>query len=309
MPDAGSTAPDVSLLGAALAPTLVTSSTSRVVGLAARQKNFRLRFADSREAAFIYAVSAAGVAYSVTRACSRGELTDCSCDNRVRARRPNNWQWGGCSEVSTHEDSFTYLPYVSLLLISLPHRDTTCTSRKCHALPRTYYLDLSMWRCVREISCQDCDGSYVGQTRRRLITRLNEYYIDINKKSKTPPVMSMRKLEHNDEFDSDDVEILNREPSYCKRLTSEMLYIKRQSYGLNKQSDTEHLYQTVIYLYWIYFSTTWIISSLLPLFSNGPWPLCFWQSPTLFITICCLAYTRFLLRKNFLDFGIFHIFN
>ncbi|EGI59756.1 Protein Wnt-4 [Acromyrmex echinatior] len=53
---------------------------------------------NSREAAFIYAVSSAGVAYSVTRACSRGELTDCSCDNRVRARRPNNWQWGGCSE-------------------------------------------------------------------------------------------------------------------------------------------------------------------------------------------------------------------
>ncbi|XP_076170560.1 protein Wnt-4 isoform X4 [Ptiloglossa arizonensis] len=53
---------------------------------------------NSREAAFVYAISAAGVAYSVTRACSRGELTDCSCDNRVRTRRPNNWQWGGCSE-------------------------------------------------------------------------------------------------------------------------------------------------------------------------------------------------------------------
>ncbi|KAF7995507.1 hypothetical protein HCN44_006614 [Aphidius gifuensis] len=53
---------------------------------------------NSREAAFVYAISAAGVAFSVTRACSRGELTDCSCDNRVRARHPNNWQWGGCSE-------------------------------------------------------------------------------------------------------------------------------------------------------------------------------------------------------------------
>ncbi|XP_011698397.1 PREDICTED: protein Wnt-4a-like [Wasmannia auropunctata] len=55
---------------------------------------------NSREAAFIYAVSAAGVAYSVTRACSRGELTDCSCDNRVRTRHQNNWQWGGCSETN-----------------------------------------------------------------------------------------------------------------------------------------------------------------------------------------------------------------
>uniref|UniRef100_A0ABD2WR95 Protein Wnt n=1 Tax=Trichogramma kaykai TaxID=54128 RepID=A0ABD2WR95_9HYME len=55
--------------------------------------------ANSREAAFVYAISAAGVAYSVTRACSRGELTDCSCDNRVRSRqRSSNWQWGGCSE-------------------------------------------------------------------------------------------------------------------------------------------------------------------------------------------------------------------
>ncbi|KAH0560487.1 hypothetical protein KQX54_005184 [Cotesia glomerata] len=53
---------------------------------------------NSREAAFVYAISAAGVAFSITRACSRGELTDCSCDNRVRARHPNNWQWGGCSE-------------------------------------------------------------------------------------------------------------------------------------------------------------------------------------------------------------------
>lgn len=63
-------------------------------------------FADSREAAFVYAISAAGIAYSVTRACSRGELTDCSCDNRIRTRRPNNWQWGGCSEVSISHYSY-----------------------------------------------------------------------------------------------------------------------------------------------------------------------------------------------------------
>lgn len=59
-------------------------------------------FAESRETAFVYAISSAGVAYAVTRACSRGELTECSCDNRVRLRKPRkNWQWGSCSEVST----------------------------------------------------------------------------------------------------------------------------------------------------------------------------------------------------------------
>lgn len=58
-------------------------------------------FAESREAAYVHAVSAAGIAYTVTRACSRGELNECSCDSRVRSRKPKGkWQWGGCSEVS-----------------------------------------------------------------------------------------------------------------------------------------------------------------------------------------------------------------
>jgi hypothetical protein len=57
--------------------------------------------AESREAAYVHAVSAAGIAYTVTRACSRGELNECSCDSRVRSRKPKGkWQWGGCSEVS-----------------------------------------------------------------------------------------------------------------------------------------------------------------------------------------------------------------
>ena len=42
----------------------------------------------------MYAISAAGVAYSVTRACSRGELTECGCDERIR-QRPTRGRYGG----------------------------------------------------------------------------------------------------------------------------------------------------------------------------------------------------------------------
>lgn len=53
----------------------------------------------SREKAYVYAVSAAGVAYSITRACSKGELAECGCDNAIRQRKPRGaWQWGGCSD-------------------------------------------------------------------------------------------------------------------------------------------------------------------------------------------------------------------
>ncbi|KAH9369887.1 hypothetical protein HPB48_013892 [Haemaphysalis longicornis] len=53
----------------------------------------------SREKAYVYGVSAAGVAYSITRACSKGELNECGCDSAIRQRKPRgSWEWGGCSD-------------------------------------------------------------------------------------------------------------------------------------------------------------------------------------------------------------------
>ncbi|XP_069682106.1 protein Wnt-7b isoform X2 [Periplaneta americana] len=63
----------------------------------------------SREAAFTYAISSAGVAYSVTAACSRGNISDCGCDPSHKARKelaPAGWKWGGCSADVGHGMKF-----------------------------------------------------------------------------------------------------------------------------------------------------------------------------------------------------------
>ncbi|KAG5345373.1 NU5M oxidoreductase, partial [Acromyrmex heyeri] len=50
----------------------------------------------------------------------------------------------------------------------------------------------------------------------------------------------------NHNFDWSNVKILDKKPSYKKRLTSEMVHIKKQSQGLNKQSESDSLHESYL---------------------------------------------------------------
>ncbi|XP_050530431.1 protein Wnt-16-like isoform X2 [Daktulosphaira vitifoliae] len=53
----------------------------------------------SKETAFIYAITSAGVVFSITNACSLGRFTECSCDSMQHGQTtPEGWKWGGCSD-------------------------------------------------------------------------------------------------------------------------------------------------------------------------------------------------------------------
>ena len=46
----------------------------------------------TREMAFVHAISSAGVAHALTRACSSGELENCGCDRSLRGMSPEGFQ-------------------------------------------------------------------------------------------------------------------------------------------------------------------------------------------------------------------------
>lgn len=71
----------------------------------------------TKESAFIQGLSSAAITHTITKACSSGNMTMCSCD-KLSARRkkreeanvepwPYDWEWGGCSDNIKHGVKFS----------------------------------------------------------------------------------------------------------------------------------------------------------------------------------------------------------
>jgi len=104
---------------------------------------------------------------------------------------------------------------------------------------------------IYKIDCSNCDASYVGQTKRQLRTRIKEHKSDIYKKSGPPSVISLHRLDFQHEFNWDNIKILDREPSFYKRLIAEMIHIKKQSHSTNNR--TRNSSRILTFLFSIFF--------------------------------------------------------
>ena len=56
-------------------------------------------FTGFKESSFLYAISSASLVHTFARACSRGAIDRCTCDESKNHRRNRlAWQWGGCGD-------------------------------------------------------------------------------------------------------------------------------------------------------------------------------------------------------------------
>ncbi|CAF1069126.1 unnamed protein product [Adineta ricciae] len=54
---------------------------------------------ETKESAYIHALTSAGIAYAITKACSSGQLRSCGCDmTTIDQDRNNSMRWMGCSD-------------------------------------------------------------------------------------------------------------------------------------------------------------------------------------------------------------------
>ncbi|KYN29422.1 hypothetical protein ALC57_01134, partial [Trachymyrmex cornetzi] len=92
-----------------------------------------------------------------------------------------------------------------------------------------------------KILCKSCDASYVGQTCRQLKSRITECKNHIQWNTSARNVIMEHRLQEGHDFDWNNIVILDEEPHYRKRFISEMIFIRRQTHGLNLQMDMEGL--------------------------------------------------------------------
>lgn len=159
------------------------------------------------------------------------------------------------NESPEHHDFFNipYVPTISErfkpaihdLQIKLSYTGMNKLHKFIHAHKDTLPKEDLRSNVVLQIFCKDCDASYVGQTR-RLKTRIAEHRNHINRRTTRHSVITDHRL-NNHEFVWDNVEILDEENTYGKRLMSEMIFIKRQTNSLNLQSDTKSLHTSSVY--------------------------------------------------------------
>ncbi|KYN16156.1 hypothetical protein ALC57_11588 [Trachymyrmex cornetzi] len=88
--------------------------------------------------------------------------------------------------------------------------------------------NMSKKNAVYKIKCNDCDASYVGQTKRTVKTRIGEHRNDIRKNINNHSVITEHRLNYNHDFDWDNVEIMDNERFLFKRRISEMVHIQLQ---------------------------------------------------------------------------------
>ncbi|KAM0724705.1 hypothetical protein ACS0PU_009089 [Formica fusca] len=161
-------------------------------------------------------------------------------------------------DVDVNNESVSYftIPFVHTIshkfkniIKDLDVRLSYCSLNKLSCFIKVHKDVLPSASCtnvIYMINCADCDASYVGQTGRRLQTRIGEHRNHIRRNSTVSSVITDHRLEFDHDFDWDHVRILDSEKYLNKRLISEMLFIRRQINGLNLQTDTEGLHQTYI---------------------------------------------------------------
>ncbi|XP_067126480.1 protein Wnt-7b-like [Centruroides vittatus] len=177
----------------------------------------------SKEAAYVYAINSAGVAYAVTQACGRGNISRCGCD-KTKDGVYKSWKWGGCSadvkygmEIARKFLDVRELEKDARSLMNLQNnkagrravKDTTLTECKCHGVSGS----CTMKTCWKMLPPFTRIGEY-------LLNRYHKAKRVMARPSKKFLPLILRLKKHKGTFKRPkpkDLVYLEKSPNYCEK--------------------------------------------------------------------------------------------
>ncbi|KAK3724959.1 hypothetical protein QZH41_017169 [Actinostola sp. cb2023] len=76
----------------------------------------RLLDIGSKEAAFVHAITSAGVVHAVSQSCSKGNLSECTCHTRTSDQHHRSWDLSGCT------NNVNYAIWLSKTFVDAPEK-------------------------------------------------------------------------------------------------------------------------------------------------------------------------------------------
>ncbi|XP_036617837.1 protein Wnt-16 [Trichosurus vulpecula] len=177
----------------------------------------------TKETAFIYAVMAAGLVHSVTRSCSAGNMTECSCDTNLQngGSATEGWHWGGCS------DDIQYGMWFSRKFLDIPTKNTTGKDGKLLAM--NLHNNEAGRQAVAKLMSVDCrchgvSGSCAVKTCWKTMSpfeKIGHFLKDKYENSVQVSDKMKRKMRRREKDQKkisvrkDDLLYINKSPNYC----------------------------------------------------------------------------------------------
>jgi len=93
---------------------------------------------------------------------------------------------------------------------------------------------------VYQVNCNNCDGVYIGETRQKLHTRMDQHAYDIkSNKDNTALANHVKNLKHT--VNLEQPKILDTEHNHQKRKFLEALHISKNSKSINYKEDSKEI--------------------------------------------------------------------